>query len=133
MDFSPPWLRILQGMCAIALFACPVNASNPQELEVKWSDFPSDFVLVEPLVYGAYPRSMRQLVKTRLPNFTEKEMMMVKRSFDFIGINYYTSRYGKNETASPGKPISYRNDQLALSWTKNVDGIQIGPLLRKIG
>ncbi|KAH0975334.1 hypothetical protein GBA52_017233 [Prunus armeniaca] len=48
MDFSPPWLRKLQGMCAIALFAClaqgPVNASNPPELEVKWSDFPSDFV-----------------------------------------------------------------------------------------
>ncbi|PQQ17364.1 hypothetical protein Pyn_06696 [Prunus yedoensis var. nudiflora] len=73
---------------------------------------------VEPLVYGANPRSMRQLVKTRLPNFTEKEMMMVKRSFDFISINYYTSRYGKNEPASPGIPISYRNDQLASSWIK---------------
>ncbi|VVA21759.1 PREDICTED: beta-glucosidase [Prunus dulcis] len=83
---------------------------------------------VEPLVYGAYPRSMRQLVKGRLPTFTEKETMMVKRSFDFIGINYYTSRYGRNEPASSGKPISYSNDQLASLWTENVDGIQIGPL-----
>ncbi|CAB4310939.1 unnamed protein product [Prunus armeniaca] len=83
---------------------------------------------VEPLVYGAYPRSMSQLVKDRLPTFTEKETMMINRSFDFIGINYYTSRYGKNEPASSGKPISYSNDQLASSWTTNVDGIQIGPL-----
>ncbi|PQM33173.1 hypothetical protein Pyn_16841 [Prunus yedoensis var. nudiflora] len=36
-----------------------------------------------------------------------------------MGINYYTSRYGKNEPASPGKPISYGNDQLASSWTKS--------------
>lgn len=77
------------------------------------------FRFVEPLVYGAYPRSMRQLVKDRLPTFTEKETMMVNRSFDFIGINYYTSRYGKNEPASSGKPISYSNDQLASSWTRS--------------
>ncbi|KAB2612837.1 hypothetical protein D8674_035153 [Pyrus ussuriensis x Pyrus communis] len=51
--------------------------------------------LVEPLVYGDYPKSMRDLVKDRLPSFTNEEKNLVKGSFDFIGINYYTSIYAK--------------------------------------
>ncbi|KAL6289050.1 hypothetical protein ACE6H2_006560 [Prunus campanulata] len=33
MEFSQPWSRILQGMCAIALFSCLSQGPLPQEQE----------------------------------------------------------------------------------------------------
>ncbi|KAK9926669.1 hypothetical protein M0R45_023884 [Rubus argutus] len=82
---------------------------------------------MEPIVYGDYPKSMIDLVKERLPRFTEEEKKLVKGSFDFIGINYYTTRYGKNVPASPAEPICYHNDALAKSETENANGVSIGP------
>ena len=67
---------------------------------------------MEPLVRGQYPISMRRLVKDRLPVFTAKEKKLVKGSFDFIGINYYTSRYAKHIPVNPqAAPVSYLVDQ----------------------
>lgn len=44
-------------------------------------------------MFGDYPITMRNIVKERLPTFTEEEKTLVKGSFDFIGINYFSSRY----------------------------------------
>ncbi|XP_021286813.1 beta-glucosidase 13-like [Herrania umbratica] len=89
-----------------------------------------DFMLgwfMEPLVRGRYPLSMRRLVKDRLPVFSAKEEKLVKGSFDFIGINYYTSRYAKHIPVNPqAAPVSYLADQhVNASVTKN--GVLIGP------
>ena len=55
---------------------------------------------------------MRRLVKDRLPVFTAEERKLVKGSFDFIGINYYTSRYAKHIPINPqAAPVSYLVDQ----------------------
>lgn len=59
---------------------------------------------MEPLVYGSYPASMRSIVKERLPTFTDVEKELVKGSFDFIGFNYYTTRYAKAVTVDPTAP-----------------------------
>ncbi|XP_048440049.1 beta-glucosidase 24-like [Pyrus x bretschneideri] len=82
---------------------------------------------VEPLVYGDYPKSMRDLVRDRLPSFTKDEKNLIKGSFDFIGINYYTSIYAKNSPPSPQKPICYSTDSLAELPKKNKHGEPIGP------
>ncbi|EEF51820.1 beta-glucosidase, putative [Ricinus communis] len=67
---------------------------------------------IEPLVYGDYPSVMRELVKDRLPTFTKQERKLVKDSFDFIGINYYTSNYAKSIPIDPNAaPTSYTYDQ----------------------
>lgn len=73
---------------------------------------------MEPLVYGDYPKSMRELVKDRLPTFTADEKNLVKGSFDFIGINYYTSRYAKNIKQLDGMP-RYSTDCFADVTGKN--------------
>ncbi|KAK3020701.1 hypothetical protein RJ639_046564, partial [Escallonia herrerae] len=52
-----------------------------------------DFMFLDPVTSGQYPRSMRSIVKERLPKFTEAESKMLKGSFDFIGLNYYTTNY----------------------------------------
>ena len=56
---------------------------------------------VEPMVFGDYPKSMRKLVKERLPIFSEEEKKMIKGTSDFIGINYYTSSFVRNAPPSP--------------------------------
>lgn len=58
-----------------------------------------DFIFgwyMEPLLYGDYPFNMRALVRDRLPYFTTKEVEMIKGSYDFIGVNYYSARYAEN-------------------------------------
>ena len=52
---------------------------------------------MDPLVYGDYPFIMRALVRERLPHFTHTQSEMIKGSYDFIGINYYTSRYAQHD------------------------------------
>ncbi|XP_022716053.1 beta-glucosidase 24-like [Durio zibethinus] len=82
---------------------------------------------MEPLLLGQYPLSMRRLVKDRLPVFTAKDKELVKGSFDFIGINYYTSRYAKHIPINPqAAPVSYLVDQHVNS-TVDKDGVLIGP------
>ena len=48
---------------------------------------------MDPLANGDYPHSMRSLVGKRLPKFTEEESKLVKGSYDFLGLNYYTTNY----------------------------------------
>ncbi|KAI4373689.1 hypothetical protein MLD38_011787 [Melastoma candidum] len=79
---------------------------------------------LNPVTYGEYPESMRTLVGKRLPKFTNDQVKMVKGSFDFIGLNYYTAKYVMN-SGRPNGPPSYVTD----SWTKETgerNGVLIG-------
>ncbi|XP_030967131.1 beta-glucosidase 17-like isoform X3 [Quercus lobata] len=72
-----------------------------------------DFMLgwfVDPIIFGDYPKTMRALVGTRLPVFTESQSKMLKGSLDFLGINYYTARYADDSTSSSTINISYTTD-----------------------
>lgn len=55
---------------------------------------------MDPLVFGEYPQSMRKLVQKRLPKFSVEEANLVKGTFDFIGMNYYTSNYAADGTST---------------------------------
>ena len=50
---------------------------------------------MEPLTKGRYPDIMRQIVGSRLPNFTEEEAALVAGSYDFLGLNYYVTQYAQ--------------------------------------
>ncbi|XP_059655141.1 beta-glucosidase 24-like [Cornus florida] len=57
----------------------------------------ADFVVgwyMDPLCYGDYPAAMKEWVHG-LPEFSEEEKKLVKGAYDFIGVNYYTSRYAR--------------------------------------
>jgi len=71
--------------------------------------------ILDPVVYGDYPKIMRELVGNRLPNFTEDEKKMVAGSTDFIGINYYTSHFAKYETNKTNITLSDNYDALVRS------------------
>ncbi|KAM6568148.1 hypothetical protein CsatB_016133 [Cannabis sativa] len=80
---------------------------------------------MEPLVYGHYPKSMIRKVKNRLPKFTLKQKKLVQGSFDFIGINYYTSRFAKSKP--PSFPTRFTTDALATEESHKINGSLIGP------
>ncbi|XP_038879840.1 beta-glucosidase 12-like [Benincasa hispida] len=81
---------------------------------------------LHPIVYGDYPTSMRALVKERLPKFTKEETILIKGSYDFIGINYYTSNYAQNNTnVDPHKPNLLTDPHANTSTDRN--GVSIGP------
>lgn len=49
-------------------------------------------------------------VKDRLPRFTRKQSQMLKGSYDFLGINYYSGRYAANKKIVDPWYLSYGND-----------------------
>ncbi|KAM7272415.1 hypothetical protein ACFE04_027078 [Oxalis oulophora] len=69
-----------------------------------------EFILgsvLDPLVYGQYPRSMRRLLGDQLPKFTKKQSKMSRNnSFDFLGLNYYYSFF---VTAHPPNPVGLKD------------------------
>ena len=65
---------------------------------------------MDPLTNGDYPHSMRSLVKDRLPKFTKEQSKLVKGSFDFIGLNYYTAYYAAYAPQPNGVKASYATD-----------------------
>ncbi|KAF5732204.1 beta-glucosidase 24-like [Tripterygium wilfordii] len=90
---------------------CPEDSPEDKAAQKRALDFNLGWY-VEPLVFGDYPKIMKELVKDRLPVFTEEEKGLLKGSSDFIGINYYTTRYAQSKPIDPHAPaVSYLADQ----------------------
>lgn len=75
---------------------------------------------MDPLTNGDYPHSMRSFVGERLPKFTKQESDLVKGSFDFLGLNYYTSNYAhySPHPNNAGGKGSYTTDALVNQTSK---------------
>ncbi|CAJ1933297.1 unnamed protein product [Sphenostylis stenocarpa] len=69
---------------------------------------------MDPLTSGDYPKSMRSLVKSRLPKFTAEQSRQLIGSFDFIGLNYYTSTYASDAPHLSNAKPSYATDSLVI-------------------
>ncbi|XP_059649066.1 beta-glucosidase 13-like [Cornus florida] len=88
-----------------------------------------DFMLgwfLHPITYGVYPEIMRSLVKNRLPKFTKTQSKMLRNSYDFIGINYYTSHYIANSMLPPSMNLSVTTDSHVISSNEK-NGVPICP------
>ncbi|XP_020528277.1 beta-glucosidase 12-like [Amborella trichopoda] len=79
----------------------------------------------DPIALGDYPLSMRALVGERLPKFTKEQSLMLKGSYDFLGLNYYTTNYVFN-APSESNVLSYRTDS-QVNYTGMKNGKLIGP------
>jgi len=77
-----------------------------------------DFRFMDPLTRGDYPQSMRSLVKTRLPKFTAEQSRLLIGSFDFIGLNYYSSTYASDAPHLRNAQPYYVTDSLVSSECK---------------
>ncbi|XP_039117930.1 LOW QUALITY PROTEIN: beta-glucosidase 13-like [Dioscorea cayenensis subsp. rotundata] len=79
---------------------------------------------MNPLSYGNYPSSMRMIVGNRLPRFTKKESEMIKGSFDFIGVNYYTTWY--SQSVPPTNTLVNTSFSTDTQTNQSVTGVRLG-------
>ncbi|KAJ3675842.1 hypothetical protein LUZ60_004884 [Juncus effusus] len=94
-------------------------AQRSRDFHVGW--------FIHPLTYGEYPKSMQMIVKERLPKFSQEEVKMVKGSFDYVGINQYTSYYVSNSNQTENEmPRRYSLDWHA-DFAYERHGVPIGP------
>lgn len=80
---------------------------------------------LNPLTYGDYPRIMRTAVGNRLPKFTAEESKLVKGSYDYLGLNYYTANFGSPLPMANSPNISYSTD-IQVNLTSQRNGKLIG-------
>ncbi|XP_068664862.1 beta-glucosidase 18-like [Aristolochia californica] len=81
---------------------------------------------LDPIIQGDYPVEMREILGTRLPNFSLEEKKLLKTKLDFIGINHYSTLYAKDCISSPCKVDFFHGNMLATGSGIR-DGLLIGP------
>ncbi|XP_050224893.1 beta-glucosidase 24-like [Mercurialis annua] len=116
------------GITLDITWAKPYSASADDLQSVyRYLDFEFGWFM-KPITHGDYPSIMRELVGDRLPVFNETESNSLKGSYDFIGINYYTSTYASANVIVDPDPthIRYTTD-MSVSLTKcDINGQSIG-------
>ncbi|WVY96726.1 hypothetical protein V8G54_028877 [Vigna mungo] len=117
-----------KGIIGISLACHWIVPLYDTELDQFASQRALDFMFgwfMEPLTIGEYPKSMQSLVGSRLPKFSDNEIKLLRGSFDFIGLNYYTSYYATDAPELSEARPSYLTDSLVI-LTSERNGIPIG-------
>ncbi|XP_050231109.1 beta-glucosidase 13-like [Mercurialis annua] len=116
------------GITLDVTFGVPYSGSEAdRNATSRYLDFIFGWFM-EPITHGHYPRVMRNLVGNRLPIITDEDSQLLKGSYDFVGLNYYTSNY-VSDILSP-KPVPdhfrYTTDMQVSLTTYNKEGKPIG-------
>ncbi|CAO2177806.1 unnamed protein product [Urochloa humidicola] len=77
------------------------NSTADLEATQRFRDFYFGWIL-EPMVFGDYPRVMKKNVGSRLPSFTKVQSEAIRGTIDFIGINHYYSFYVNDRPLEKG-------------------------------
>ncbi|KAL6655346.1 hypothetical protein ACP70R_006172 [Stipagrostis hirtigluma subsp. patula] len=137
---------ILAHAEAVALYRAKYQPSQGGEIGIvlvsHWfvpnSDTPADRAAVQrsldfmlgwyadPIVHGDYPGTMRGYVGVRLPRFTAEQVKLVKGSYDFIGVNYYTAYFATAVPPPNGLEQSYTGD-IRANTSGYRNGVPIAP------
>ena len=89
--------RANQGLIGMTLnqdWAAPLDPDNA--LDVQVAERRREFLMgwfADPIVFGDYPRSMREYVGARLPTFTAAQRVRLAGSLDYFALNHYTTKY----------------------------------------
>ncbi|KAL3857520.1 hypothetical protein ACJMK2_012180 [Sinanodonta woodiana] len=104
----------------------PRNRQHPSDWEAseRMQQFRIGWYAHPVFVNGDYPEVMKRqiekkskakgLKRSRLPEFTEEEKSYIKGSFDFLGLNFYTSGLCSSQTYDPSQ-VGYNEDTDVLT------------------
>ncbi|KAE9585966.1 hypothetical protein Lal_00010043 [Lupinus albus] len=114
------------GITLVSHWFVPLsNSKLDKEAATRAVDFMFGWFM-GPLTTGDYPKSMHSLVGKRLPKFNTLQAKLINGSFDFLGLNYYTTNYASNAPHLSNGMHNYVTDSLANLTTER-NGIPIGP------
>ena len=128
--YKRKYQSIQQGQIGIAHAASWGLPYSDSESDLNATQRFKDFELgwyLDPMVFGDYPETLKSIVGSRLPNFTTQQSAMLKGSYDFIGLNYYSTSYIQDSPIPNGSlPSSTTDPQFSSTGERN--GVQIGPV-----
>ncbi|GFY92114.1 beta glucosidase 43 [Actinidia rufa] len=81
---------------------------------------------LHPMTYGEYPKTIRAFAGNRLPTFMAEETAILQKSYDFLGVNYYTAFFAGNVMFSNSVNVSMTTDNHANLTSVKDDGVAIG-------
>ncbi|KAK1318477.1 Beta-glucosidase 22 [Acorus calamus] len=85
------------GMDIYTMWMSPLTNSTEDIIATQRAlDFQIGWIM-NPLVFGDYPEIMKERAGSRIPSFTNLQSEQLIDSFDFIGINYYSSVYVEDD------------------------------------
>ncbi|WP_111307167.1 GH1 family beta-glucosidase [Confluentibacter sediminis] len=73
----------------------------------------------DPIYKGDYPKSMKERLGNRLPEFTSEEKVMIQGTSDFFGLNHYTTMYAAHNDGTKKEQSVYGNG--GISEDQDVD------------
>ncbi|PIN19192.1 Beta-glucosidase, lactase phlorizinhydrolase [Handroanthus impetiginosus] len=114
------------GITEVSHFFEPLNdTQDDRNAASRALDFMLGWFLA-PLATGDYPQSMRNAAGDRLPKFTQEQAKLIKDSYDFLGLNYYTTYYATYTPRPSDQPPSFSTDQELTTSTER-NNVAIGP------
>ncbi|XP_065872948.1 vicianin hydrolase-like isoform X1 [Euphorbia lathyris] len=115
------------GVTIVTHWFVPMSPASLEDQKAAMREL--DFLFgwyVNPITYGDYPSVMKTYVGDRLPKFTKQQSNLLKGSFDFLGVNYYTTYYVANNPLLTSTNHSWTSDAQTTS-TPLKAGVPIGP------
>ncbi|KHN06219.1 Non-cyanogenic beta-glucosidase, partial [Glycine soja] len=112
--------KVKIGITLVSNWFIPLAENNTSDIKAarRAIDFRYGWFM-EPLTKGEYPRNMRALVGSRLPKFSKWQAKLVNGSFDFIGLNYYSSGYINGVPPSNAKPSFLTDSRTNTTFERN--------------
>ncbi|XP_043708508.1 beta-glucosidase 22-like isoform X1 [Telopea speciosissima] len=92
-----------QGFVGINIFAYYLVPSTNTTEDIRATQRANDFYigwLLDPLVFGDYPETVKKNAGSRIPSFTPRQSRQLKGSSDFFALNYYFTMYVKDDPSS---------------------------------
>ncbi|KAF6175312.1 hypothetical protein GIB67_021817 [Kingdonia uniflora] len=109
------------GINVYAFWCIPLTNSTA---DLKASQRAIDYFtgwVVDPVVFGDYPKIMKKNAGSRIPSFTKEESKLVKGSADFIGLNHYFTIYIKDNPNNPATGVPDYNADMAIELSATKD------------
>ncbi|KAL2339166.1 hypothetical protein Fmac_013612 [Flemingia macrophylla] len=107
----------------------PLSNSTADKLATQRAQSFSNNWILDPILFGKYPKEMEMILGTILPKFSSNDKAKLRRGLDFIGINHYASYYVRDcilSVCESGKGVT-RTEGLYLQ-TSLKNGVPIGEL-----